>query len=134
MVDYAAIAAEASEYADAKTAFDAMSVEKVQTDYEKLTGSDLRIWAGMFADSYNALKVEAQTNVVAEMAAILIQAPNSMMDLNKPEVQAMVAGMVPAVMSQESADWLYARAYREKLVWPGLKLGHVIDALRKEQG
>lgn len=132
MVDYKAIADVAVTYADADAAFAAMSVETVQGKYRELDGSDLRIWAGNYSADYTALKAAAAVDVVAEMAAILIQTPDSKLDLNKAAVRAMLDGLVTAgVISVAGKDYLYSEAAVMEPKWAGLKLGHVNNALHK---
>lgn len=125
MVDYAAIADAAAVYADYQTAFDAMSALTEPAPNATLSGNDLRLWAAQRDADYQILK--AGTDVLSEIAIRLINTPDSQLSMADPRVQGFIEGMG---ISQAGKDALYAMAARTQKVWPGLKLGHVQNAVQ----
>lgn len=137
MVNYKAIADEvdAKGYPDASTAFEAMKLETVQGAYYPLKDNDLRIWAAQQEPSFTGMKsAAAGGSVAAQMAVLLVETYGSRLDLNKPEVVALLDGFVlSAVITEEAKDALYATALNMEPKWPGLQEGHVVNAIEQRQ-
>lgn len=125
MPDYTAIADAAAAYADYQTAFDAMSTQTEPAPYATLTGHDLRIWAAQHDADYQTLK--GGTDALSEIAIKLINTPDSRLTVSDPQIQGLIAALG---ISQAGKDALFTLAARTQKVWPGLKPGHVQDAVR----
>lgn len=132
MVNYKAIADayEAGGYVDAVTAFDAMSAQTVPGVSRSLTGNDLRIWAAMNAADYAALKAAVSADPLSEIAVLLLGSPSSVLDMADPRVQAMVSALP---ITQAGKDALHEAATQTNPMWPGLKIGHITNALQKRE-
>jgi len=91
MTDYKKIA-DGDPGGDLQTAYLSM---KGQADpgVKTLTGNELRIWAAMNDADYNNLKAAAANSVAAEMAVALIQNPDSILEMEKQEVVALITGL-----------------------------------------
>ena len=132
-MDLKAIADEAVTHVDAQAAFVAMSSQE-QKVLGVLSGNELRIWAASHPAEYSQLKAASASDPVAEMAVLLVQEAGSVMDLGNASVQAMVGALVSGgVLTQVSADALYALAEKTVKTWPGLEIGNVEYAIRRRQ-
>ena len=124
-VDYKAIADEVAlkGYADYEIAFAAMSAEE-NTEYRALSGSELRIWAAQNADDYATIK--AGLDHLSEIAYRLIDDPQSTLSLDDARVRALVDGLSITPAGKQA---IYDMASVSRKVWPGLKPGHVQNAI-----
>ena len=113
-------------------AYATLSAETLPVTYGTLTGNDLRIWAAGNNQSYSQIKAASAVNVSAEMAYILVQSPDSVLDLGKPEVMGLVVGLTEAGIIEESGKAALLKAVETKtLKWRGLKIGHLATARRQ---
>lgn len=80
--------------------------------YGELTGNALRIWAAANPTDYAQLKAARDAGSVhAEMAVLLVQTPDSVLDMSNPAIQALVEGLLQGgVLTQAGRDALYAAA------------------------
>ena len=119
VTDYKAIA-DADPTGDLQAAFETMRNQTVSS-YRALTGNELRLWSAANPTDYSRIKSAAAADVVSEIAFSLIQTPDSLLELNRPEVLAMVAAMVAAgIVSEQGRDALLAMARVEVPMFPGL--------------
>ena len=115
-----------------ESAHTTLSTETLPVTYGTLTGNDLRIWAAGNNQSYSQIKAASAVNVAAEMAYILVQSPDSVLELGKPEVMALVVGLTDAGIIEEPGKAALLKAAEIKtLKWPGLKIGHLATARRQ---
>lgn len=136
MVNYKEIADEvdAKGYSDYLTAYTSMSQEVVES-FGEINGNKLRIWAALNPVDYANLKGNAATNVVAEIALLLIQTPDSLLDLNETDVQNMIGYLQGAgIISEAGKNSLYEFAKITTPKWEGLQEGHISNAIQKRQG
>jgi hypothetical protein len=125
MVDYAAIADAAAAYADYQAAFDAMSALTEPAPNASITGNGLRAWAAQHDADYQILK--GGTDALSEVALRMIDTPDSLLDMADPQIQGFVTALG---ISQAGKDALFSRATRTQKVWPGLRPGHVQNAVQ----
>lgn len=125
MVNYKAIADEASKYSDYQTAFNAMSIE-TEDRYKELSSNNLREWAVTHEADYNLIK--ANGDIVTEMAMKQIDIDSSPLDMRKASVRGFV-DLLP--ISDTGKTSLLEAATIKVNKWQGLKPGHVQNALQK---
>lgn len=130
MVNYKAIAdaVETGAYPDYQAAYDAMSVELGAVTYRVLTGSELRKWAAVYNTDYQSLKTAAASGGAEEIAVLLVQQPDSTLDVGDPTIQAILSALP---ISELSRDAIYSAAQEQQPKWPSLKAGHVQNAMQK---
>jgi hypothetical protein len=130
-VDLKAIA-QADPGGELDVAYASMSTELLPVTYRTLTGNDLRIWAASNPTSYENIKTTAATNVAAEVAELLIQTPDSVLELGKPQVLGLVEDLASSgVIEVSGKDALLEMAEVQALKWPQLKAGHLATARRQ---
>lgn len=125
MVNYRAIADAAESYSDYKSAFEALS-EMHEVEYKELSSNELRKWAAFYGDDYQAIKGSSDT--LGEMAVAQINIDTSTMNVGDPAVRQFIDGLP---ISPEGKAALLGMAIYSRSVWPGLKPGHVQNALQK---
>ena len=119
MTDYKAIA-DADIGGDLQAAFEALR-DKTVLSYRALTGNELRLWSAANTGDYSAIKVAAASSVVAEIAFSLIASPDSILELNRPEVRDMIDGLVEAgVISAAGRTSLLWMASVNTPAFPGI--------------
>ena len=117
--DYSALAS-GDPGGELQTAYETMKAETVST-LKTLTGNELRIWAAQNPADYQNIKTAADTNVAAEMALALMQTPDSILEMGKPEVAALVGGLHQyGLLSDTGKAALEAMATIERPLYPGL--------------
>ena len=126
MVDYKAIADAAAVYPDYQAAFDAMSVELDPITYNSLTSNQMKVWAASNPADYQTLKSASDTS--SQLAVLKVDAENGSLEVGDVEVQAFINTLL---ITQAGKDDIYARAAKQDPVWPGLKPGHVQNAIQK---
>lgn len=96
--------------------------------YRTLTGHDLRLWAGandlvhlLDDDAKGGGNGNSATRGKSQLAMMLLQAPDTALDLNEAEQLALVQTMPDSVIPQAAKDDLLARA--TELVSPATAAG-----------
>lgn len=128
-VDYAAIADAVQPGEVAEQAFTRMAAETVTTPvvgdvYE----SELGLMSRLGVHDADAI-LSAIEAAVPERVTRMIRSDRGI-NLADPQTQGMVAQLVAGgVLTQADSDKLLATLTKTEPAWPGLKLGHVINAV-----
>lgn len=128
MVNYKAIADAAAGYPDWQAAYLALSAELEPVSYRTLTGNDLRIWAASNAYDYETIK--AASDPLSDLAMKVVDNPASVLDVDQPPIQGFIAALP---ITQAGKDSMLAMASQQLPTWPGLKPGHVQNAMQKRK-
>ena len=127
MINYTQVA-DADPQGDLQAAFEALR-DKKTVSYRALTGNEMRLWSASNPDDYSSIKAAAASSVVAEIAFSLIATPDSLLELNRPEVLAMVEGLVAAgIVSAAGKESLLQMATQATPVFAGLTQAIVLKA------
>jgi hypothetical protein len=126
MVDYTAIADAAAAYPDYQSAFTAMLVEPAADTYKDLSPSKLKVWSASFSDDYLLLK--SGTDAISLLAVSMIESETAPLSVSDPSVHQFINALP---VSQSGKDAIFTMATQENLAWPGLKPGHVQNAMQK---
>ena len=134
MRDYAAIAARAVEVigsadpAQHQTAFDVMVAETETRAKTENYETERAVPARLGVSTGDALLAKIEAAVPARVQR-LIQSGDGI-NLADPETVGLVAALVAGgALTQQEADDLLASNTETVLSWPGLKPGHVLNAL-----
>ena len=126
MIDYKAIADAAEAYPDYQTAFDAMSIEMGANTFKDMPPNLLKIWGASFPDDYQLL--HNGTDTVSLLAMSMISSEVTPLGVSDSSIHPFINSLP---VSQAAIDRLYYMATKTNKAWPGLKSGHVQNAMQK---
>lgn len=128
-IDYKAIADyyQQSGFADVITAYATMSAETVTTDKPSAKVTESMILSGLGMSSCSALIATLEANLPAPVIRVL---QNEGIDVANSESKLQIAALLSGgLISQTTNDWLIAQSKQATPKWPGLKPGHISNAL-----
>lgn len=99
-----------------QSAYEQLAGETVNVP-KMISGHELRIWAANFEDDYREIKGAVATSVKAEIAIELIDDPDSLVNLEIPEVKAVFDGLT---MSEPARTMLEAMGQDPQPKYPYL--------------
>lgn len=117
--------ADANAETDYNVAYARMSVQTVNEDKAEALVTEADVLSGLGTATGDSVLDLIEANVSARVTRLI---QNKGINMADPESKAQVEAL-RAFIGDTAADWLLAQAVETKPKWPGLKPGHVQNAL-----
>lgn len=124
-VNYAVIADEVQTGEDADAAYTRMSAETVSNAKASAKVTEAMVLSGLGMTAGVALLTALEQALPGPVIRVLQSEGINVAD---PEAQAVIESL-RGTIGDDAADWLLAQAIEVKPRWPGLKPGHVVNAI-----